>query len=201
VSAGAKPAFIVLVLGLGMLLGVLAYTFLLAGNSGPAGPLPVSVAIGGDFTLIDQNGAVRQDKDFRGRLMLVFFGYTSCPDVCPTALQTMSRALDLLGDKADAVQPVFITVDPGHDTPELLKSFALNFSPRLVALTGSEAQIAAAARAYKVFFAKAPPPASGGSAVDHSSFVYLMGRDGKYLEHFGPDVPPEAMAKTIAKSL
>jgi protein SCO1/2 len=159
-----------------------------------------AASIGGDFTLVDQNGTTRRDADFRGKLMLVYFGYTYCPDVCPTELQTMSDAVDLLGDQADAVQPIFVTVDPERDTAEQLRLYAESFHPRLVALTGTAEQVAAAARAYKVYFAKRPQQ-GGDYLMDHSSFVFLMGRDGRYLMHFGPGTTPEQMAAAIGKRL
>jgi protein SCO1/2 len=158
------------------------------------------VSIGGDFTLVDQNGATRQAADFRGKLMLVYFGYTYCPDVCPTELQAMSEAVDLLGARGEAVQPLFITVDPERDTAEQLRLYAESFHPRLVALTGTPEQVAAAARAYKVYFAKRPQE-GGEYLMDHSSFVFLMGREGRYLMHFGPGTTPEQMAAAIEKRL
>jgi protein SCO1/2 len=168
----------------------------------PGGPLESvgTASIGGDFTLVDQNGTTRHAEDFRGKLMLIYFGYTYCPDVCPTELQTMGAAVDLLGDKQNAVQPIFVTIDPGRDTPEQLRLYAESFHPRLVALTGSKEQVAAAARAYKVYFAKRPVE-GGDYLMDHSSFVFLMGRDGKYLMHFGPGTTPEQMAAAIEKRL
>jgi protein SCO1/2 len=159
-----------------------------------------TASIGGDFTLVDQDGKTRRAEDFRGKLMLIYFGYTYCPDVCPTELQTMGEAVDLLGDKQDAVQPIFVTIDPERDTPEQLRLIAESFHPRLVALTGSKEQVAAAARAYKVYFAKRPVE-GGDYLMDHSSFVFLMGRDGKYLMHFGPGTTPEQMEAAIEKRL
>jgi protein SCO1/2 len=168
----------------------------------PGGPLEAvgTPSIGGDFTLVDQNGKTRRAEDFRGKLMLIYFGYTYCPDVCPTELQTMGDALDLLGDKQEAVQPIFVTIDPERDTPEQLRLYAGSFHPRLVALTGSKEQVAAAARAYKVYYAKRPQE-GGDYLMDHSSFVFLMGRDGKYLAHFGPGTTPEQMADAIRPRL
>jgi protein SCO1/2 len=168
----------------------------------PGGPLESvgTASIGGDFTLVDQNGKTRRAEDFRGKLMLIYFGYTYCPDVCPTELQTMGDAVDLLGDKQDAVQPIFVTIDPERDTPEQLRLYAESFHPRLVALTGSKEQVAAAARAYKVYYAKRPQE-GGDYLMDHSSFVFLMGRDGKYLMHFGPGTTPEQMAAAIRQRL
>jgi len=159
-----------------------------------------SVAIGGPFALTDQNGAVRRDADFRGKLMLIYFGYTFCPDVCPTTLDEMTRALALLGPKAEEIVPIFITVDPERDTTPQMKAYASNFDPRLVALTGSPEQIAAVARAYRVYYEKAKGE-GGAYTVDHSSVMYLMGRDGRYIGHFDPGGTPDALAATLRKYL
>lgn len=157
-------------------------------------------AIGGPFSLIDQDGKTRTDADFRGSLMLIYFGYTDCPDVCPLALSTMSAAVDSLGDKGKSVVPIFITVDPERDTVEKLKQYAARFNPRFVALTGESAAIEAAAKAYHVYFAKHPE--EGGSySMDHSSVIYLMGRDGQYLAHFSAEASAQDMAQGIAKFL
>jgi len=159
-------------------------------------------SIGGAFTLVDQNGQTRRDTDFRDKFMLVYFGYTFCPDVCPTALQVMTLALDELGDKAADVQPILITIDPERDTVERLKSYAANFHPRLLALTGSPQAIAAAAHAYRVYYAKSKGHDSGPDyLMDHSSVIYLMGRDGQYLTHFTHTTDAEGMARGIRKYL
>ena len=161
----------------------------------------VGVTIGGPFTLVDQNGVVRHDTDFRGQLMLIFFGYSFCPDACPTALQNMSAALDDLGDGAKNVTPIFVTVDPERDTVAQLKRYAANFHPRLVALTGTAEQTMAAARAYRIYYEKNLHGAELDYLVDHSSFIYLMGRDGHYLAHFGPDASADTLAAAIKKYL
>lgn len=168
----------------------------------PGGPMDQvgAASIGGDFTLVDQNGKTRRAEDFRGKLMLIYFGYTYCPDVCPTELQTMAEAVDRLGKKGEEVQPIFITVDPERDTPDQLRLYAESFHPRLVALTGTKEQVAAAARAFKVYYAKRPQE-GGEYLMDHSSFVFLMGRDGRYLMHFVPGTPPERMVEAIEKRL
>ncbi len=158
-------------------------------------------SIGGPFTLVDQNGVARRDSDFRGKLTLIYFGYTFCPDACPTALQTMTDALDRLGDQAAEVQPVFITVDPARDTVAQLKLYAANFHPRLLALTGSADEVAAAVRAFHVYAQKVEEPGDAGYSMDHSSFVYLMGRDGQYLGHFPPGVTAKTMAADIKSNL
>jgi protein SCO1 len=198
-SRAARRGLLIFVIGAGILAAALALQYAhLAG-----GPLEASgtASIGGDFTLVDQHGQTRRPADFRGKLMLVFFGFTYCPDVCPTELQVIGEAVDLLGPKGEAVQPVFITVDPERDTPEQLRPYAESFHPRLVALTGTPEQVREAARAYKVFYAKRPQKDGGDYLVDHSSFVFLMDRDGRYLAHFNPATTPEQMAAAISKRL
>lgn len=165
--------------------------------SQPSRGLPT---IGGPFTLTDQNGRTVTDADFHGRYMLIYFGYTYCPDVCPTSLQVMADALDLLGPKADEITPVLITIDPQRDTSELLRDYVANFHPRMVGLTGTQEQIAAAAKAYRVYFAKAEQD-GGVYLMDHSSIVYLMGKDGSFLGHFGHNTPADKMAEGIRKHL
>ena len=160
-----------------------------------------AVSIGGPFTLIDQHGRTVTEQDFRGRLHLVYFGFTFCPDVCPTELQTISAALDRLGDKAGEVVPVFISVDPERDKPEVLAAYLKDFSPRIVGLTGTPEQVAQAARAYRVYYAKAPSQDGKDYSVDHSNIVYLMGQDGQFLAHFSMRTTAEEMADTIRRHL
>ena len=155
--------------------------------------------VGGPFTLIDQHGKKRTDREFRGTYLLVFFGYTNCPDVCPTGLQDMSEALDALGPDARKVQPIFITIDPGRDRPALLKNYAANFHPRLVALTGSASAIATTANAYRVYYAKSGEKSGDNYLMSHSTFIYLMGPDGKYLTTFSYNTSPKSMAMGIRK--
>lgn len=155
--------------------------------------------IGGPFALVDDTGKPRTDADFRGRLMLVYFGYTHCPDACPTALQDIADALEKLGPAADQIAPIFVTIDPERDTVQYLKGYAEQFDPKFTALTGSAEQVAAAAKAYRVYYRKATD--KGDYLMDHSSIVYLMGRDGKFLTHFTPDTTPDQMADTLRKYL
>jgi protein SCO1/2 len=157
--------------------------------------------IGGPFGLIDHTGRPRTNADFRGKLMLVYFGFTYCPDICPTDLQAISLALDRLGAAADQVQPLFITVDPERDTAAHLAEYVSLFHPRLIGLTGDAAAIRAAADAYKVYYAKVPNDAGTDYTVDHTAFIYLMDADGKYLGFFPPGTPPERIAETIAHQL
>jgi protein SCO1/2 len=169
----------------------------------PSGPERVSVAelvpIGGPFQLVDQDGRRVSEQDFRGRWMLVYFGYTWCPDACPLGLTTMVEALDLLpADLAERITPVLITVDPERDTPEVLKDYVAAFSPRLVGLTGTPEEIASVTRAWRIFARKAEPQANGDYLVDHSTFTFLMAPDGAYAAHFTHDITPEELARRLA---
>ncbi|MDP6872488.1 MAG: SCO family protein [Alphaproteobacteria bacterium] len=153
--------------------------------------------IGGPFELVDHKGQAVTEADFGGSFMLVFFGYTYCPDVCPTELQVIGEAMDQLGKDGDKVRPLMVTIDPERDTVAVLADYIDNFHPSLTALTGSAEQIKAAARAYRVYYAKNPADEDGDYFMDHSSFVYLMGPDGKYLHHFSPMTTPEDMAAKV----
>lgn len=153
--------------------------------------------VGGPFALTDQDGRPRSDADFRGKLLLVYFGYTYCSDVCPTDLQAIASAIDKLGPAGDAVQPVFITVDPEHDTSEQLKLYVALFHPRLIGLTGSVNEIKKVAHAYKVYYAKAEPEKKSDRLIDHSGFIFLVGRDGKYLGFFPPGTPADRLIDAI----
>jgi cytochrome oxidase Cu insertion factor (SCO1/SenC/PrrC family) len=158
--------------------------------------------VGGPFTLTDQTGKRVTDRDFHGKFLLVYFGFTNCPDVCPTALQVMAAALDKLGPNAERITPVLITVDPEHDTPALLAAYVASFHPRLVGLTGSPAEIDAAAKAYRVYVKKVPDPKStAGYTMDHSSIIYVMGPDGAYRTHFTHATSADAMAERLAGML
>lgn len=182
-----------------------------AGPNGEAGANVQSVGkprVGGPFTLVDQTGKTVTDKDFQGKFMLIYFGFTFCPDVCPTELQAISAALEKLGDKVAKVQPIFVSVDPDRDTPQVLAKYVKQFDPRLIGLTGSAEQIAAVAKAYRVFYEKVKEqPADGSKAadddytVDHSSVAYLMGPNGEFLTFFPPGVTPDQMAQKIASYL
>jgi cytochrome oxidase Cu insertion factor (SCO1/SenC/PrrC family) len=158
--------------------------------------------IGGPFALTDHTGKRVTDQDFRGRYTLVLFGFTFCPDICPSALQVMSAALDRLGPKADRFVPVLITVDPERDTPMQLASYVQSFHPRLVGLTGSSAEIEAVVKAYRVYVKKVPDPKStAGYSIDHTSLIYVMGPDGAYVTHFAHTTNADVMAERLAKLL
>jgi protein SCO1/2 len=156
--------------------------------------------VGGPFTLVDHTGKTVTEKDFRGRYMLVYFGFTHCPDVCPTGLQVMSAALEKVGAKADQVTPILITVDPERDTPEQLASYVPSFHPRLVGLTGSPEQVGAALKSYRVYAKKVDDPKSAaGFTFDHTSLLYLMDRNGDYIAHFTHATPVDRIAERLAK--
>ena len=156
------------------------------------------VALGGPFTLTDQNGAKRSDNEFRGKYMLVFFGYTFCPDVCPTTLAVMAAALDKMGSGADRIVPVFISVDPARDKPEVLKAYLSAFGPRFVGLTGTEDEIAATAKAYRVYI-QAHKDDGENYTVDHSGVVYLMDKSGAFLANYSLDASPDKLAADLTK--
>ncbi len=174
------PAFLYGAMGVlvvALLLGVGAFVWL---SGGPGGSL-----VGGPFTLQDGNGRQVTDRDFRGKYMLVYFGYTFCPDVCPTTLNEVANALDRLGPKADRLQAIFITVDPKRDTAAVMKRYTAAFSPRLLGLTGTPEEIAQAAKAYRVYYSEhRTGPGPNDYSVDHSSILYLMGPDGKFVTYY-----------------
>lgn len=155
--------------------------------------------IGGEFLLTNQNGESIKDTDYRGKLMLVYFGFTNCPDVCPTDLARITEVMKALGDKADNVQPIFITVDPERDTVEKMKEYAANFYPKLQALTGSKESIEKIASAYKVFHQKAEDQENQNYSVEHSAYIYLMGKDGQYITHFKSEQGVDEIARLIGK--
>ena len=190
----------VLLLAPVLAIGVVAALLTLPG-SGPVQTVTGRAAIGGPFRLTDDHGRAVTDRDFRGRLMLVYFGYTYCPDVCPTTLQTLSQAVADLGPAAKEVAFLFISVDPRRDTVAHMHDYVTAFDPHLVGLTGTEDEVAAAARAYRVYYKRHEEEGGDAYLVDHSSFVYLMDRSGDYLTHFGHDATPEQIAATIRNDL
>lgn len=186
------------------LVGVLAISHFLRPASQHAGVGQTTLgSIGGPFTLTDHTGRSVTDADFRGRYLLVYFGYIYCPDVCPMSLQRNFEALQMLGEKAEKIQPVLITVDPERDTIELMRDYVAAFDPRLIGLTGTPEQVKAAAAAYRVYYAKVKSEsgAAEGYLVDHSAFTYLMAPDGTFAQFFRHDMTPEAMAERLNKIL
>ena len=164
-------------------------------------PVPGTVQVGGAFSLTDHTGRPVTDATWHGRWMLVYFGYTTCPDVCPTELQTIAAALDLLGPQGKAGVPLFITVDPERDTPPHLAEYVKLFDDRLVGLTGTPEQIATVTRAYRVYYAKVTPKDSTAYMMDHSSFVYLIGPDGTLRALLRPGASAQDLAQAVRSRL
>jgi protein SCO1 len=189
--------FVLAVIGLlvaVLLLGAGGFLWLTGITGGPN--------IGGPFTLVNDNGKTVSNRDFLGKYMLVYFGYTYCPDVCPTTLNSIAQAMGKLGAKANQVQPIFITVDPQRDSPAVMKRYVSAFSPSLVGLTGTPAQIAAVAKEYRVYYAKhVTGPGPNDYSMDHSSIIYLMGPDGRFIAPIAANDSGAQMAKDIAKRL
>jgi protein SCO1 len=191
-TARLLPVLGAFLAGLVIVLGVFIY---LAGHSiSPIGPAAASV--GGPFHLEDQNGKPFSDQDMKGRPFLVFFGYTHCPDICPTTLFEMSEVLKTLGKDADRTGALFITVDPERDTAAVLKDYLSNFDPHLRGLTGDRPAIDVALKAYRVYAAKIPLK-DGDYTMDHSAAVYLMNKDGRFVAPFNLKQTPEAAANQL----
>src|SRR5689334_21986648 len=156
--------------------------------------------VGGPFQLTDQHGKRVSDRDFRGRTMLIYFGYSFCPDVCPTTLAVIAQALDKAGDSAARVTPIFITIDPERDTPKVLDDYMKAFGPSFVGLTGSVAEIKDVEKKFRVYAAKKPLE-GGNYGMDHSSVIYLMGPDGKMISFYDEAVSPDDLAKDLRSKI
>ena len=160
--------------------------------------------IGGTFALTDHDGKLVHDYDFHGHLLLVYFGFTQCPDTCPLTLQMLTKTMELLGDKANQVTPLFITLDPSHDTPAVLKDYLTNFDKRIVGLTGTEDQVKDVENIFKVYAAKKgnnEKDSSAGYTIEHSSYIYIMDKDGKFLAVQPFNAPEAEMARMVARYL
>jgi cytochrome oxidase Cu insertion factor (SCO1/SenC/PrrC family) len=157
--------------------------------------------VGGPFNLIDQTGKQRTDAEFRGKLLIVYFGYTTCPDICPSDLMQIGLAIDQLGAAGNEVQPIFISVDPERDTPEVLTQYVSSFHRRLIGLTGTPQQIRAVADAYKAYYAKYVPESGGVYLIDHTGFTYFMGRSGEFLGFFPPGTSADRMVEIVRQHL
>ena len=177
----------------------IAVVMLLAGRGG-APTLPQVASIGGPFSLTDQNGRTVTDQDFKGRPFLVFFGFTHCPDICPTTMFEISEIIRKLGPDGDRMRALFITVDPERDTPAALKDYVSSFDTRIVAVTGDDAAIAAVAKAYRAYY-KRTPLAEGGYTMDHTAIIYLMGKDGRFVTPFSLKRTTDAAAAELRKYL
>ena len=204
-TAGASRRMLLLALLIGLAAGVMTAVFLLADFEQVGGPREVTTGkalIGGPFSLVNAEGARVTEKDFAGKPMLVFFGFTNCPDVCPSGLQIIAAALDRLGDKASGLTPVFITVDPERDTPEVTGRYVASFHSGIVGLSGSAEDVAGATKAYRVYARKAEPDeGSDHYNVDHSAFLYLMDGNGEFVKHFPHSVDADTLATELAKVL
>jgi protein SCO1/2 len=194
---------LLLVIFAGFLLGALGGAAILLFDSDRQRPRVTTsgkALIGGPFALIGKDGKTVTDLDFRGRHMLVFFGFTHCPDICPAELQVMAAAMDELGSDAKKVVPIFITLDPERDTPEVVTAYVENFGPNFVGLSGSPEAIAKAAKAYRVSYQKFQDEKTGDNyTIDHSALAYLMGPDGEYITHIPYGTPAAKMAETLRR--
>jgi protein SCO1 len=158
-----------------------------------------SIGISGHFTLMTPDGSTVTDQNFRGKWLVIYFGYTFCPDLCPTALSDISAALQRLGPMADKVQPLFITVDPQRDTPQVIADYVGSFDRRLIGLRGTPEQTAAAAAAYHVYYAPRKLGYEGEYVVDHSSFIYVLNPQGQFVKLLTGDLPGHSMADELRR--
>ncbi|MCJ2080915.1 SCO family protein [Methylobacterium sp. J-090] len=176
-------------------LGIAAVTVLV-----PKANVATISAVGGPFTLTDQDGRRVSERDFAGRTHLVFFGFTHCPDVCPTTLQQIGDVLQALGPKARDTKALFIAVDPERDTPAALKTYLASFDPRIVGLTGTQEEIAAVVKGYRAYIRKVPTK-DGDYTMEHTALVYVMDGQNRFLNALNLTRPPEAAAADLAKML
>jgi len=184
------------VAGLALCLGVILFV----GGRGSGTGAVQTAAIGGPFNLIDQDGQPFSDRDLKGKTFLVFFGFTHCPDVCPTTLFEMSEIMRQLGTDADRTAALFISVDPERDTPEAMKDYLSSFDPHVRGLTGDAAALAAVAKAYRVYYRKVPLD-SGDYTMDHTAIVYLMDKEGRFVSPFNMKRTAEVAAAELRKHL
>lgn len=159
-----------------------------------------TAAIGGPFALLDQTGAPRTDRDFAGQYLLVYFGYTYCPDVCPTTLAVIGDAMKRLGPAGQRITPIFVTVDPARDTPGALKTYLANFGSRFVGLTGTSEAINRIEKEYSVYAVRETLQ-GGGYAMTHSNTIYLMGPNGKFITHYEEEIGPDKLADDLRKQV
>ena len=184
-------------IAIAVLSGTLIAAYFLQAPRAPTARDVAKAAISARFSLVDHTGRPVTEKDFQGRWLLVFFGFTFCPDVCPTTLGTVSAVLEQLGPLAPRVAPLFISIDPERDTPSALKSYVSAFSPRIIGLTGSPEQIKAATQSFRVYYARSARPAEADYTMDHSTILYLMNPVGQYDTHFPHQAGPGFIAETI----
>ena len=195
-SSAARPLVIATAFAASLVLGLLIMFWAMGGVSKVAQP----AAIGGPFQLTDQNGKAVTDKSLKGKPTLIFFGYTHCPDVCPTSLFEISEVLRALGKDADKVNAVFISVDPERDTPATMKDYLSSFDPHLEGLSGDPAETAKVITSYRVY-AKKVPTKDGDYTMDHTALIYLMDRDGRFVSPFNMKRTPEEAAADLKRYL
>lgn len=195
-SSAARPLVIATAFAASLIVGLLILFWAMGGVSKVAQP----AAIGGPFQLTDQNGKAVTDKSLKGKPTLIFFGYTHCPDVCPTSLFEISEVLRAMGKDADKVNAVFISVDPERDTPATMKDYLSSFDPHLQGLSGAPAEIAKVISSYRVY-AKKVPTKDGDYTMDHTALIYLMDRDGRFVSPFNLKRTPEEAAADLKKYL
>jgi protein SCO1/2 len=190
-------------LAIAAMLGVVeAPDWTLRRSSASAAPSEAAAGpgISGEFELVDQTGRTVHDGDFRGTWRLVFFGYTHCPDICPATLMNVTAALEELGSATDRLRALFVTVDPRRDTPAVLRAYLAEFDPRILGLTGTSEQVGAALRNFHVYAAKVPLDGDN-YVMEHSSFIYLMDREGRYAAHFPAQLPVEELVAKLRARL
>lgn len=195
-SSTARPLVIATAFAASLVVGLLILFWAMGGVSKVAQP----AAIGGPFQLTDQNGKAVTDQNLKGKPTLIFFGYTHCPDVCPTSLFEISEVLRAMGKDADKVNAVFISVDPERDTPATMKDYLSSFDPHLEGLSGDPAEIAKVITSYRVY-AKKVPTKDGDYTMDHTALTYLMDRDGRFVSPFNLKRPPEEAAADLKRYL
>ncbi len=192
----SRPLIIIAAFAASLAIG-LALTLWLMG--GPRGVTAAS-SIGGPFQLVDQSGQAVTEKNLQGKPTIIFFGFTHCPDVCPTALFEMSEILRAMGKDANRLNAYFVSVDPERDTPDIMKSYLSSFDPSLKGLTGSPEQVAGVISAYRVY-AKKVPMKDGDYTMDHTALIYLMDREGRFVAPFNIKRKPEEAAADLKKYL
>ncbi|HEV2152788.1 SCO family protein [Bradyrhizobium sp.] len=195
-STTARPLVIATAFAASLAIGLLILFWAMGGVSKVAQP----AAIGGPFQLTDQNGKAVTDKNLKGKPTLIFFGYTHCPDVCPTSLFEISEVLRAMGKDADKVNAVFISVDPERDTPATMKDYLSSFDPHLEGLSGDPAETAKVITSYRVY-AKKVPTKDGDYTMDHTALIYLMDRDGRFVSPFNLKRTPEEAAADLKRYL
>ncbi|WP_440635575.1 SCO family protein [Bradyrhizobium sp. PUT101] len=195
-SSATRPLVIATAFAASLIVGLLIMFWAMGGLSKVAQP----AAIGGPFQLTDQNGKAVTDKSLKGKPTLIFFGYTHCPDVCPTSLFEISEVLRVMGKDADKVNAVFISVDPERDTPATMKDYLSSFDPHLEGLSGAPAETAKVITSYRVY-AKKVPTKDGDYTMDHTALIYLMDRDGRFVSPFNLKRPPEEAAAELKRYL